>query len=95
MIRLVSQGLAAWRVARLLVDEDGPSGAFYKLRELTGIEHDSNGHILSYPDWNPLHCVYCTTLYTAVLVGLLPHRLCDALAASGLACIVERWANRK
>lgn len=60
--------LACFRLSHLLVLEDGPFALAYKLRIKTGIEYDYKGEVSSYPDWNPLHCIWCTSIYVAPIV---------------------------
>jgi hypothetical protein len=73
----------------MLVQEDGPGRSLVKLRELTGIEHDGSGKAFSYGDWTPLHCVWCTSLWVAPIVALLPVIVQRWLAASTLAIIIH------
>lgn len=88
-MRLLSLGLAAWRLTRMAVYESGPNDVFVKLRERSGIEYDPDGRAVSYPSWNPLHCMYCTSVYAAVVVVLLPRPLADMLAVSGVVALIE------
>lgn len=60
-------GFATWRVASLLVQEDGPWGVFMKLRELAGIEHD-DGEVFIIPSnffAGILSCVWCASMWVA------------------------------
>lgn len=57
---------AAWRIANLLVAEDGPFHAFRRLRERVGIIHDQDGVVLQTPDHffaNLLSCVWCSSMW--------------------------------
>jgi hypothetical protein len=61
----VVYGLATWRLASMVVREDGPWGMFMELRELAGIEHD-DGEIFIIPDEffaNLLSCVWCASMW--------------------------------
>lgn len=89
LLPLVEWGLATWRLSRMLVKEQGPYHIFERLRRATGIEYES-GDVLSYPDWNPLHCVYCTSVWVALVLGLAPRWLRASLAASGIAALLEQ-----
>lgn len=88
---LLEAGLATWRLARMLVQEDGPLDVFTRLRLRSGIEYDANGRPYIWPTWNPLHCVYCTSIYTAAFILLAPRWLRTLLAASGVAAAIEEW----
>lgn len=61
-------GLATWRVSFMLVGEDGPGLAFFRLREWTGIKHDEKRHIYMVPErFLPmlLSCVWCTSVWVS------------------------------
>jgi hypothetical protein len=77
--------LATWRVAALLVREDGPFDVFAHLRRLLGA--GMAGRVLD--------CFYCTSLWVAApaavwLVGLSGRLLVVWLAVSGAAGLLER-----
>ena len=60
--------LATWRIASLLVLENGPWSIFFRLRELSGIEHDQDGNVLIVPDKffsGILSCVWCCSMWVA------------------------------
>lgn len=86
---LFEAGLAAWRLARMLVHEAGPNDIFVRLRRASGLEYDLAGNVVSWPPWNPLHCVLCTSLYTAALAVLLPRLARRIFAVAGIAYLIE------
>lgn len=94
-VRLLEYGIATWRVSRMLVKEAGPGQMFVGFRERTGIEYDRDGNLSSYPDWNPLHCVYCTSIYVAVAMLLAPRWLVRACAVSGWASLIEQFLRNE
>lgn len=73
----------------MMVHEAGPNFVFTELRNATGILYADDGSVVSWPDWNPLHCVYCTSIYTAVLMLLAPRWMRRALAISAVAVLIE------
>lgn len=78
----------------MLVEEDGPGKIFVKLRELSGIEYDDKGEILSYNDYTPLTCTYCTSVWVAALTWFLPswfHRLMALSAGAILIDVIESF----
>lgn len=83
--------LATWRLSYLLVREDGPFRLARKLRDTTGIECDDVGNVFSYPDWNPLHCVYCTSVWVAIALHFVPSWFREMLAASAVAVVIEKY----
>lgn len=86
---LLEASLAAWRLARMLVKEAGPNDVWALLRHRTGIEYDGTGVPISWPPWNPLHCVYCTAVYTSLAALLLPRYVRQALAVAAIAALIE------
>lgn len=86
---LLETGLAAWRLAHLLVEEDGPDHVFARLRDATGIEYDETGRVIAWPSLNPLHCVVCTSLYTSIAMLLAPRPLRRVLAVAGVALLIQ------
>lgn len=53
----------------MLVFENGPFDLFLRLRIKTGILYDEN-FVVSYPNWNPLICMWCTSLYVVPIIFL-------------------------
>lgn len=88
--RLLLEGLACWRLSSLLVKEDGPFGFFDRLRRTTGVEYTTRGQVFSWPHWNPLVCVWCTSVWVAPVVHWAPRWLVWILALSALAITGER-----
>lgn len=94
MLSLIEGGLATWRLTRLLVTEDGPYEIFRGLRERTGIEYGPGGVVASYPPWNPLHCVYCTSVYVGAIMLIAPGWLKRLLALSAIASLISIHENQ-
>lgn len=96
---LVLSGLACYRLSYMLTGEDGPFDIFYRLRNVTGIVYSASGKVISYPNWNPLHCIHCTSIYVAAMItGLLyayghPVSLAFFLSVSTLAILVDAMVN--
>jgi len=69
LVDFVIYGLATWRIASLLVQEDGPWNIFMRLRELTGIKHDDDGDVFMIPNgfWPQLFsCIWCCSTWVAL-----------------------------
>lgn len=92
---LLESALAAWRLAHMLVSEDGPNRMFARLREATGIEYNAKGKVVSYPDYNPLHCLYCTSMYTAAIVVWAPRWFRRSLAIAGAVIVIDTWVAER
>lgn len=73
----------------MLVNEAGPFMLFTKIRTVTGIQHDSSGKPIAWPDVNLLSCIYCTSVWAALFSLIMPKPLVWILAISGLAIVVE------
>ena len=89
--------LATWRLANLLVYEEGPFSCFYHLRRLMGIIHDDdkdpvgdNGSFLA----GLLSCFDCTSVWVSAVLVLIFSLNRTApllwLAGSAGAMIIER-----
>jgi len=73
----------------MLVKESGPFDVLVKLRELTGVTHYDDGSVESFSSYTPLGCVWCTSVWTSLLILALPKSVRRILAVSAIACIVE------
>lgn len=82
--------LSVWRVSRLLVKEPGPGRIFVRLREASGIEHDTNDEIsVIKNDYTPLGCVLCTSVWVAIALRFTPSWSYQLLASSAVAIVIE------
>lgn len=101
---LVIYGLAAWRVASMLVNEAGPGDMFFRLRALAGIGHDDNKIGVIIPDGffpSILSCIWCCSVWVGFgwmaldwLFPLVSLRLAAAFAFSTVAVVVQRFLER-
>lgn len=86
-------GLATWRIASLLVNEDGPFNVFLQFRHLLGL--DKIGEIKGFLP-TLFGCVWCISIWTAVAMwGLweLEPIAVMMIAAMTIALTVERWMS--
>lgn len=74
----------------MLTSEAGPGKMFVKLRKLSGVYYDDEGEIVSYNDYTPLICLWCTSIYAAVFLSFMPSKIVNLLAASGIAVLVDK-----
>lgn len=95
---LLVRGLAVWRLSEMLVNEDGPLNLFNKLRTRTGLMYsytiDGEYKVSYWPSWNPLHCVYCTSVWVGLVLTLLPRKVSVPLALSGIAVLMNEGAEK-
>lgn len=89
-MNLLTYGLAVYRLSRMLTLENGPCYILRRLRERTGIEYfgDSND-IVSYPEWNPLYCPVCTSIWVAIALYFAPAPVQRVLAASAISTFLS------
>ena len=83
-------GLAGWRWARALVDEDGPYHVFARIRRAAGVPE--TGEITGLLP-NILTCLWCTSVWTSVAMvaawELLHPLIVVAGAAAGAAVLID------
>lgn len=101
LLLLAAIGLSSWRAAHMLVHEPGPFEMFALLRERTGIGADIEGNAVTWPLWNPLWCVYCTSVYTTIVMaalialgGIMGLVIVYLLALCALPCLIEAWHDK-
>lgn len=94
-------GLAAWRLASMVVRERGPWDMFVWARERAGIVHDEDKIPTVYPDKffaQLLSCTWCFSMWVGtfwIFMYLLIPPLTIAIAAvfalSTAAIVIDRW----
>ena len=92
LVRVLVCGLAGWRLASLLVNEEGPWGIFERLRVAAGVPPRGPTPIAGLLP-GILTCVWCASFYTAIPIWFLWELspMTDALIASwAVAILVER-----
>lgn len=92
--------LAAWRLARLLVREDGPFDVLTRVRYAAGVPQ------VGWP-WSPprpflsgvLACEWCASVWTALLLWPLrrtaPVRILAVAGAAAVLIVAERQADQR
>lgn len=81
---------ATWRLSYALVHERGPGSVFVKLRSWTGIIHDEAGSPIAIPDSSVLGCIYCTSVWVAVLMLAVPFVVVLVLAISTFSIAIHK-----
>lgn len=89
MIALLIYSLATWRIASLLVCEDGPADVFKRLRQAVCRNAFLSGL---------LSCVWCCSVWVGAgwmladwLAPAVAFRLAVALSFSAVAIMIQRW----
>ncbi len=96
-MKLIVGILATWRVASLLYKEDGPWEVFAQIRDIAGVRFDELSRPVSDNQVGKmLTCFWCTSIWAAILVGLLERRpnLVSILAHSAGAIILRELTGR-
>lgn len=73
---MVVLAFAVWRVSSLVSAERGPWDVFQRLREMVGIEHDADGHIIATPETfmaGLISCVWCISVWLGGLATLVAY----------------------
>ena len=79
MLTLLSNGLACYRLARLITKEAGPFDVFHHLRASVGVyDYGADGRPQSMLG-KLFDCPYCTGVWVALILVLLPE------------CKLQRW----
>lgn len=103
MINYLIHALAAWRLASLLVNEDGPGAVFARLRHKAGVRsvvtRDGQGNPTASraaltPVAEGLTCVWCVSVWTAALLALplAPVRALRLVLAASAGAIMAHEA---
>lgn len=60
---------ATWRLTHLLMYETGPYKVLERLREATGVVHDSeSGRPIAYPEGNVFECFWCLSIWVSIVI---------------------------
>lgn len=100
MIAVIICGLAGWRVAVLLVREDGPFDIMRRFRHVAGIQDTSAGRMVKRNVLAQLlSCVWCTSVWTTTLAygvydGLDVRWPVQLVAACALPVVLDIYARR-
>jgi len=94
IVEAVLIGLAAWRMANFLVNENGPFDIVVSLREQVGVKVGTiEGFFPSL-----FTCVYCMSVWTAIYMYVLweiEPIIVMVVAAMAIALVAERFINEQ
>lgn len=99
LVDLVIASLAAWRLAFLITNEDGPFDIALKVRILFGgYDYDENNRPLT-SRGRGIKCIQCVSFWMGLLAGVIVllgwgHYLLP-LAIAGLALYIHRLVRRE
>jgi hypothetical protein len=100
MFELLIVSLAGWRIASLLVEENGPFEIFAKLRDVAGVQFDERGERYANNEFGKmLCCIWCTSVWTCAamlaMITVFPQLtpVAIALSASAVAIAVNKVIN--
>jgi hypothetical protein len=104
VVALTILALATWRITSIVQGERGPWAICERIRERMGIEHDEDGHPISYPDTELgrlTSCPLCGSVWVgAGLAGvhlawpLALEVVCLPFALSALAILIGIVSQR-
>jgi hypothetical protein len=98
LLSLLSNGLACYRLARLITKEAGPFDVFHHLRSAVGV-YDYGADGRSQSTLNKLFdCPYCTGVWVALLLTLCPEWqvkkfIVSWLAVAGFQAALQNWTE--
>lgn len=95
-VRALLAGLGGWRLASLLVVEDGPGAIFARLRARAGLAWPATPEPIEGFWAGVLSCVWCCSVWTVTALYALSylHPMIAALpAAWGAAIVAERLSR--
>lgn len=93
-VQIVLLSLATWRVSYALVYEPGPWRLLTRLRELTGIKHDdTTGIPMAWPDDNIFSCIWCVSIWVALVLWFMPLGVVTIFAISAGAILINGRAR--
>jgi len=72
LINLIAAPWASWRLANLVIHEEGPFNILVKFRSFLGVSEDIDERAGEERFWSKLlSCIYCTSVWTGTAVFLL------------------------
>jgi hypothetical protein len=87
-LKWIVNALATWRLAHMLMYEQGPLKVLQYMREELGVEHDADGVHISYTGMGAIFsCFWCFSIWVAMLG--LPKPIARVLALSAVAIWIE------
>ena len=98
MLELLSNGLACYRLARLITKEAGPFDVFHYVRSAVGVyDYGANGRPQSTLG-KLFDCPYCTGVWVALIIVLLPECKLQRwfvswLAICGIQTALQNWTE--
>jgi hypothetical protein len=85
-MEILLKALATWRISHMLVHESGPGNLVHDGKKwIDNLWHDP---VLANP-WNPLHCVWCTSIWVAPIIYRAPRWVYIPWALSAMAIVLD------
>jgi hypothetical protein len=79
MEKIIVLSFATWFISKMIVEMDGPFKIFYSVREF-----------FADTSWSPLHCIYCTGLWVAFVIGFFESiSLFEVFALAGVCIMID------
>lgn len=102
MTELLIRILATWRIANLLVSEEGPAEIFVKLRHYFGVRKDDKDRTfvegdseqrIKFEVGKALTCIWCLSPWVGLACSFLPTKFLLPFALSAGALLVNKKVN--
>jgi len=85
--------LAVWRISNLFVNEAGPWHMFTNVRRKFGVKHDEYDTPVAWPDGSVFECLWCFSLWVALLLAIVPWWFSTPFALSAVAVVVHKYVK--
>lgn len=92
---IIILGLATWRASQAIVYERGPYDILIKIREATGITHNSMGERISWDDQNVFSCIWCMSVWVSLILSFMPPIVRMFFAGSAISILIEESLTKK
>lgn len=89
-LRIIILAFASWRLASLLVDEDGPFGVFDRLRRRVGVYRTGEMSQVALA----FTCIWCMSVWAALLLYRAPTAIQAIFASSAGAIFLSSHARK-
>jgi hypothetical protein len=85
--------LAVWRVSNMVLFETGPWFVFTRLRSWLGVHHDEDGIPEAWPVGSVLECLWCFSVWVALVLAIVPWWFSLPFALSAAAVLIGKWVE--
>lgn len=95
MVDLLIKGLATWRIAHMLLHENGPFRLFKRCRERLGVVYYPDTDDMATYRYEITVCLWCLSMWVGGAVGVGKSQLLLPFAYSALAILVDKCVKER